>query len=114
MSNWQVKVLTPERYVKLRDNLRAQGRSWPEGIARTGKVPVYFSGDQFTTVCPDCGTPLRGSLGDEPVLGSVTPQWVRSGDNDRLTLSPTIGCPRYTEDTSGHHFILRNGMLERA
>ena len=49
-------------------------------------------GRSFDWECPNCGEPHAARLGDAPISGWESPQWVLSGTPGRPTLTPSLGC----------------------
>lgn len=86
----------------------------PAFIAKTGEAPFFImeGTDSFMWVCPGCGAGMMGKFGEQPVSGWDNPQWTREGDDEHLTLSPSLGCARWREGSCpGGHYWLRNGEL---
>ena len=81
-------------------------------------LPFCWSADGrgFFWCCPDDGRVLYGELGPAPVSGWQGPIWVNSGDRERPTLSPSLGCREMLAPGAGgrHHFWCREGRLLRA
>lgn len=86
----------------------------PALIASTGIAPIeiLYGGKSFMWVCPGCGGQYVGDFGDESVSGWKSPRWTREGDDEHLTLSPSLGCPGWRDGVCpGGHYWLRDGEL---
>jgi hypothetical protein len=105
-------VLTTEEYRAWRQK-RSRADLY-DHIRATGLAPVRLSGDAFLWTCPGCGGTAIGTLGDQPVSGWDEPRWVRSGPDDALTLTPSLGCPRWRYGQCTGHWWLRDGRLVAA
>lgn len=94
-----------------------QDRYAPERVEKAstlGVVPFVISpsGATFQWVCPDCGRGTFGTFGPDPVSGWEEPRWTREGDDEHLTLQPSLGCPGFrTGECPGGHYWLHNGEL---
>jgi hypothetical protein len=81
-------------------------------IAQSGETPfLFYPNGRFMWVCPGCGGATMGTLGDAPVGGWDGPRWTREGDDEHLTLTPSLGCPRWRDGTCSGHYWLRDGEL---
>jgi hypothetical protein len=111
MSGVRAVVKTAEEYRAWSDAAGPGGRV--AFIAEHGETPVLvYPGGQFLWVCPGCGGGTLGTFGAEPVSGWDSPRWTREGDDEHLTLTPSLGCPRWRDGTcSGGHYWLRDGEL---
>lgn len=86
----------------------------PALVADTGLAPIRIQGSVFYWTCPTCGGTASGELADQPVSGWENPRWVRSGDDEHLTLMPSLGCPRWPAGECTGHWWLRDGELVAA
>jgi hypothetical protein len=80
-------------------------------IEATGETVIQFTAGGFDWICPGCGGVLGGRLGDEPVSGWDAPRWVKTGTEERPTLTPSLGCPRWRRGECVGHWWLRDGEL---
>ncbi|MCU1677698.1 MAG: hypothetical protein JWM93_2456 [Frankiales bacterium] len=109
--------MTPVKVaVMANDEYRAWrgGRLLPDmaaHIAETGVAPIRLAGESFYWTCPACGGTAGGYLAAEPVSGWENPRWVRSGDDEHVTLSPSLGCPGWRTGECIGHWWLRDGLL---
>lgn len=96
----------------------ADGENWNDARARhceqLGRTVLHLSEGQFYWLCPHCGGAAGGDLGDEPVSGWDSPQWAASGPTNRLSLTPSLGCPTWRRGLCDGHWWLRDGQLVRA
>lgn len=109
MSGIAAPVMAHDEYRAWRD-----GRRLGEMVAHieaTGVAPIRFTGDAFLWTCPGCGGTSIGDLGDEPVSGWDGPRWVRTGEDDAVSLTPSLGCPRWRQGHCVGHWWLRDGRL---
>ena len=119
MSEVPVRVLTPAEMHARNAAVRAADPSVSRcdfelsDIAATGEAVFAWWPEErrFTWVCPGCGHPWGGVLGDEPVSGWDAPRWVNSGTGDRPTLTPSLGCPEWRYGRCPGHWWLRDGRL---
>lgn len=82
-----------------------------ELVAETAIAPVQIIGKSFYWTCPGCGGTAAGDFAEEPVSGWENPRWTRSGDDAHLTLTPSLGCPRWRTGECTGHWWLRDGRL---
>jgi hypothetical protein len=81
-------------------------------VAITGIAPVRIMGQSFYWTCPGCGGTAGGTFDDQPVSGWDAPRWTRDGDDEHLTLNPSLGCPGWRDGTCPTgHWWLRDGEL---
>ena len=80
-------------------------------IEEIGETIIWFHGNNFTWICPGCGGTNMGTLGEEVVSGWVNPRWVRSGDDEHLSLAPSLGCPTWRNGACIGHWWARDGRL---
>lgn len=80
-------------------------------IAQTGETALQLAVGQFFWVCPGCGMASGGTLGEQPVSGWDNPRWTLTGTPERLTLSPSLGCPTWRLRDCNGHWWLRDGLL---
>jgi Family of unknown function (DUF6527) len=83
-------------------------------IQQIGETILRFQAGGFDWICPGCGRILGGLLADEPVSGWDSPRWAKTGTDERLSLTPSLGCPGWRRDDCEGHWWLRDGMLEMA
>ncbi|MCU1617175.1 MAG: hypothetical protein JWO98_4715 [Frankiales bacterium] len=109
MSGVRAPVMTTDEYRTWRGGRRLADML--PHIEATGIAPLRITGDVFYWTCPGCGGTASGELADQPVSGWEAPRWVRSGPDDALTLTPSLGCPRWREGSCIGHWWLRDGRL---
>lgn len=80
-------------------------------IEATGETLLHLQDGWFDWICPTCGGAASGRIGDDVVSGWDSPQWVRSGPRERLSLMPSLGCPRWPNGSCTGHWWLRDGEL---
>jgi hypothetical protein len=96
----RVVVMSPEEYRERR------------GDQSIVPMVIYPNG-AFLWVCPGCRRGCMGQLGGQPVSGWDNPRWTREGDDEHLTLVPSLGCAGWKNgDCPEGHYWLRNGELE--
>lgn len=124
MSDYRLKIVTQDEAREWRQPLWGAGlhQAVKDAIEASGEVLVYFwtereawgkdnEVEHFTWYCPGCGSSNGGTLGDQPVSGWDNPRWVRSGDDDHLTLTPSLGCPLWRTGDCVGHWWARDGRL---
>lgn len=105
-----------------REWLRAMPRSEGENphdarvrhIEQLGRTVLHLGDSQFSWMCPHCGGTAAGTLGETPVSGWDSPRWVATGPAERLTLTPSLGCPTWRRGLCDGHWWLRDGQLQLA
>lgn len=90
----RVRVMT---YAEYRDWCRDQYAGDRAETARAlDEIPMVIWDDgRFQWVCPACGRAAAGQFAPEPVSGWENPRWTREGDDEHLTLMPSLGCPGF-------------------
>lgn len=83
-------------------------------IEDRGRTVLQIANGQIYWLCPHCGGAAGGTLGDVPVSGWDEPRWVASGPIERLTLTPSLGCPTWRRGLCDGHWWLRDGQLQLA
>ena len=109
MSDYAAPVMAPVDYRTWRNQHNRDALR--EHVQATGIAPLRITGDAFLWTCPGCGGTAMGTLGDEPVSGWDEPRWVRTGPDDAITLTPSLGCPRWRHGECIGHWWLRDGRL---
>ena len=124
-SEFRIKIVTQDAAREWRKPYWDGGK-WPALVAamdESAEVLFYFWnareawGDKypdemhFTWFCPGCGGSNGGILADQPVNGWDSPRWVRSGDDEHLTLTPSLGCPLWRNGDCIGHWWARDGKL---
>lgn len=109
-------IPTREAFSEWRQTRRGQEmRDW---IAECGYTALmmteYADRTDFLWICPGCGYGTVGTFGDAPVSGWDDPRWTREGDDEHLTLTPSLGCPRWRDGECTGHYWLRDGKLVQA
>jgi hypothetical protein len=104
-------VLTHDEYLEWRN--KRNHTETKELIAETGIAPIRILNDKaFLWLCPGCGGAYIGNLGTEAVSGWDSPCWVRTGDDEHVTLTPSLGCSGWRDGVCpGGHYWLRDGEL---
>jgi hypothetical protein len=110
MTEYSVKVMSGDDYRAWREQRpKAEVRAL---IAETGVTPLRIMGETFYWICPGCGSTLGGDFADQPVSGWEAPRWTRDGDDEHLTLMPSLGCPGWRDGSCPDgHWWLRDGSL---
>lgn len=109
---YQLRVVSREEYGEWRPKIRDY--FFPQVVAKiaeTGATLILIEGDMFLWICPGCGGTNVGKFGEEPVSGWVNPRWVRSGDDEHLTLEPSLGCPLWRSGQCHGHWWAKEGRL---
>lgn len=111
MNTFRAPVMTPDVYRAWSGDRRSG--ELREHMWATGLAPVRILGSKsFLWACPGCGGCHIGDFGDEPVSGWEAPRWTREGDDEHLTLSPSLGCPDWRDGIRPEgHYWLRDGEL---
>lgn len=117
-NGYTIRVVPREVMATLRRSDELRGYEWIAAgmrrCAESGEVLFVFRGNSFDWECPGCGGILSGQLADTPVSGWDQPRWVRSGDDEHATLTPSLGCSRWrTGDCIGHWWA-KDGRLTLA
>lgn len=113
--SYQVRVLTSAELDEWRDGVRGHEAQLAKFHGSGDVVPLTFLNDGwFTWLCPGCGYFSHGRVGDTAVSGWDEPRWTVEGLPDRLTLVPSLGCPRWRDGECAGHWWLRDGQLALA
>jgi hypothetical protein len=114
----KVRVITPDEMQARVAELRASDPAVSRARFELAKIAearetilCWWPGGRFTWVCPSCGEPWAGYLGDKPVSGWTDPRWVNTGTAQEPTLIPSLGCPNWRAGRCDGHWRLLDGEL---